>query len=173
MKRRKGQKKKFHKLGCFLWFPKKGESIRQMHKKIRRKCRPERNMLTKAKSVKKKNSDPFKWLREIKNCLSGASVLLVHTGTGKTRYKYLRHTIKESQFPTWALKIQIPNINIYAEIRTQKENLKQKIPGVRTHTSHHTQKRKINWKTEVKRKTPSEHASLVSDEDVMQLAKYM
>lgn len=149
-KRRKGLIKKCHKLRCFLWFPKKGESRREMqkphepetHKRTMKENSPEKNTLAKAKSVKKKNSDSFKWLRESQNCLSCTSVLLMHIGTGKIQCKYLRHTIKESQFSTWALKIQKANINIYAEIRTQKENLKEKIPGAHTHTPHHTQKKK-------------------------------
>lgn len=140
----------------------------ETHKGTRRENRPENNTPAKAKSVKKKNSDSFKWWRGSLNCLSGTSVLLMHTGPGKTRCQYLRHTIKESQFPTWALKKQAPNINIYAEIRTQKENLKQKILGAHTHTPYHTQKKKFEmqeWK-----ENPSEHTSLVSDEHVMQLA---
>lgn len=74
----------------------------------------------------------------------------MHTGTGKTGCKCLRHTIKESHFPTWALKMKTP-INTSAEIRRQKEHLKQKIPGAHTDTPHHTQK-KNNLKSRSEKK---------------------
>ena len=63
-------------------------------------------------------------MTESENHISGTSVLLMHTGTEKAGCKCLMHTVKDSPFPSWALAIQMPSVNTYAEISTQKENLK-------------------------------------------------